>query len=141
MHRVNYQSPQHQRADHSAAWSRRAQQPAFRQHPEADQSSASVSFLHSFPRWEFQDSCQYAVSLPLWKIVDSDCTIVVSNKELTTTLTQLRRQGQWPEALRVFEYYRRKLQFNTINYNAAISACEKGRRWELALELLEECKT
>ena len=30
---------------------------------------------------------------------------------------------------------------DTISCNAAISACEKGKRWELALELLEECKT
>ena len=27
------------------------------------------------------------------------------------------------------------------SYNPAISACEKGKRWELTLELLEECKT
>ena len=26
------------------------------------------------------------------------------------------------------------------SYNAAISALEKGKRWELALDLLEECK-
>ena len=30
---------------------------------------------------------------------------------------------------------------NATTYNAAISSCEKGRRWVLALELLEECKT
>ena len=29
----------------------------------------------------------------------------------------------------------------TTSYSAAISACEKGKRWELSLELLEECKT
>ena len=28
-----------------------------------------------------------------------------------------------------------------MSYNAAISACEKGRHWELALQLLEESKT
>ena len=33
------------------------------------------------------------------------------------------------------------MQFYTIDYNATISTCEKGKRWELALELLEECKT
>ena len=30
---------------------------------------------------------------------------------------------------------------DSISYNAAISACEKGGYWELALELLNECKT
>ena len=30
---------------------------------------------------------------------------------------------------------------DTISYSAAVSACEKGGRWELALELLNECKT
>ena len=30
---------------------------------------------------------------------------------------------------------------NTRSYNAAISACEKGKRWEFAFEVLEECKT
>ena len=30
---------------------------------------------------------------------------------------------------------------DTTSYSAAMSACEKGKRWELALEFLEECKT
>ena len=29
---------------------------------------------------------------------------------------------------------------DTTSCNAAISACEKGKRWELALHLLQECK-
>jgi len=29
---------------------------------------------------------------------------------------------------------------NTTSYSAVISACEKGKHWELALEMLEECK-
>ena len=29
---------------------------------------------------------------------------------------------------------------NTTSHSAAISACEKGKRWELALHLLEKCK-
>ena len=33
------------------------------------------------------------------------------------------------------------MQLNMISYSAGISACEKGKRWELALEVLEECKT
>ena len=33
------------------------------------------------------------------------------------------------------------LRPDTTSYNAAISACEKGQCWELALELLEDCKT
>ena len=30
---------------------------------------------------------------------------------------------------------------NTTSYSAAISACEKGQRWEVVLDLLNECKT
>ena len=30
---------------------------------------------------------------------------------------------------------------DTTSYSAAISACEKGKQWEVALELLKECKT
>ena len=30
---------------------------------------------------------------------------------------------------------------DTTSYNAAISACEKGKHWELALGLMKECKT
>jgi len=30
---------------------------------------------------------------------------------------------------------------NTTTYNATISACEKGKRWEIAFHLLDECKT
>ncbi len=33
------------------------------------------------------------------------------------------------------------LETDVVSYNAAISACEKGKCRELALELLEECKT
>ena len=65
----------------------------------------------------------------------------MDNKELSKILTKLRRQGQWIDALRVFEFSRHKIRVDTISCNAAISACEKGGRWELALELLNECKT
>ena len=34
-----------------------------------------------------------------------------------------------------------KIWPDTTSYSAAISACEKGKRWELALEFLEEVKT
>ena len=30
---------------------------------------------------------------------------------------------------------------DTTSYSAAISACEKGKHWEVALELLKECRT
>ena len=35
----------------------------------------------------------------------------------------------------------RGVRMNTTRYSGAMSACEKGKRWVLALELLEECKT
>ena len=34
-----------------------------------------------------------------------------------------------------------KIWPDTTSYSAAISACEKGKCWELALQLLEECMT
>jgi len=30
---------------------------------------------------------------------------------------------------------------NTISHNVTISACAHGKRWEQALQLLEDCKT
>ena len=71
----------------------------------------------------------------------NDYTPVVSNRDLVIRVAQFRRQGRWPEALRIFESCRRTMQLNMISYSAAISACEKGKRWELAFQLLEECKT
>ena len=41
----------------------------------------------------------------------------------------------------IFESCRMKMQFDVISYSAAISASEKGKHWEVALELLKECKT
>jgi len=32
------------------------------------------------------------------------------------------------------------VHFDNVSYNAAISACDKGMLWELALTLLNECK-
>lgn len=35
--------------------------------------------------------------------------------------------------------FKERAEPNTASYSAAISACEKGSLWKLALKLLEDC--
>ena len=51
-----------------------------------------------------------------------------------------RMRGEWKSAVELLRSSKSKygVEPNVYTYNAAISACEKGRQWERALELLEE---
>ena len=49
-----------------------------------------------------------------------------SEQHALSLLKTMRTQKIWP---------------NTTSYSATISACAQGKCWELALQLLEDCKT
>ena len=88
------------------------------------------------PRLSIQDV--FAWTEPsAWK---RDADDVMDNKELSKKLSGLRRQGEWSEALRVLESSRRKIQFDTISYTAAISACERDVQWRCSLDLIRDMR-
>ena len=62
-------------------------------------------------------------------------------KHYTKSIGSLGRASKVVQALECLKEMRHKgLKPNTITYNAAISACEKGQRWERALDLLGEMR-
>ena len=66
-------------------------------------------------------------------------SIVHSSPELVNRQrTQGTQVGLWPAALLIFQHLRISRQFNEISYNAVISACEKGGKWQKALEFFQQ---
>jgi len=65
-----------------------------------------------------------------------------SIRAFTSTISTLTKGGQWQEALQLFismnKYCGNKS--NVYCYNAAMSACRKGKRWKLALDILRNMK-
>ena len=59
---------------------------------------------------------------------------------LTAAMTAMTRRGRTADALDIFKYGFAKygVEPNAFSYSAAITACEKERQWELALELFDE---
>ena len=86
----------------------------------------------------------------LWKIKGILNSIDVMGQEnpslavdvfhLTAAMTTMNRRGRTADALDIFQngFAKYGVEPNAFSYSAAITACEKERQWELALELFDE---
>ncbi|CAE6971761.1 MRL1 [Symbiodinium natans] len=60
-------------------------------------------------------------------------------KELTQAVAEFRKRSSWAEALQLFQAsLQGRLRADGIVYGAAVSACERGSRWQYSLALLTE---
>jgi len=65
-----------------------------------------------------------------------------SIRAFTSTISTLTKSGQWQEALQLFASMNKYCgtKSNVYCHNAAMSACRKGKRWKLALDILGNMK-
>ncbi|OLQ06453.1 Pentatricopeptide repeat-containing protein, mitochondrial [Symbiodinium microadriaticum] len=64
-------------------------------------------------------------------------TVEPNDMTLSAIMVAVSEQGLWEYCLGILQSYRSSVQCpNTAAFNAAISACEKGKRWQMALALI-----